>query len=148
MKKGVRIAEVTAENWRAVAGLELDDEQKEFVASNVYSLAESKFDPSARPRAIYVGKRVVGFLMYDLVEDQPPETTIYRFMIGKTQQGKGYGRAALECVLEEIRRIPGIAKISICYIPKNPAAKRFYASFGFVEIGADEDGEMIAELAL
>ena len=39
-------------------------------------------------------------------------------------------------------------KVSISYMPDNPVAKPFYASFGFVEVGMDEDGEMIAELAL
>jgi diamine N-acetyltransferase len=150
MSKEVRLAEVTADNWEAVAELELRDDQEESVASNVYSLAESKFDPSARPRAIYAGKKIVGFLMYDLTEDDGPphEASIYRFMIDKMHQGSGYGRAALEQAIEEIKRVPRVAKISICYMPDNAVAKRFYASFGFVEIGTDEDGEVIAGLAL
>ena len=88
--------------------------------------------------------------MYDVpeVEDEPREASIYRFMIDKEHQGKGYGRAALTKALDEIRAIPGIGKISICYMPDNPVAKPFYASFGFVEVGLDEDGEMIAELEL
>ena len=44
--------------------------------------------------------------------------------------------------------MPGIKKISICYVPENPVAKQFYGSFGFVEVGRDEDHEVIAELAL
>ena len=32
----------------------------------LYSLAEARFDPDARPRAIYAGERIVGFLMYDV----------------------------------------------------------------------------------
>jgi diamine N-acetyltransferase len=147
MKK-VRLAEVTADNWRAVADLELDPEQEDLVASNVYSLAESKFDPDARPRAVYAGKRVVGFLMYDVsrTKDKSRKALIYRFMIDRRQQGQGYGRAALAAALDEIRAIPRIKKVSISYMPENPVAKPFYASFGFVEIGKDEDREMIAEL--
>lgn len=33
-------------------------------------------------------------------------------------------------------------------MPENPVAKPFYASFGFVEVGRDRDGEMIAVLKL
>lgn len=146
----IRLADVTAENWRAVIRLELDESQKGLVASNLYSIAQSKFDESARPRAIYAGENVVGFLMYDILErdSEPREASIYRFMIDRRHQGQGYGRAALTLAIAEIRRLGGLSKISICYMASNPVAKDFYASFGFVEIGADRHGELIAELAL
>ena len=147
MKK-VRLAEVTAGNWQEVADLELDPEQEKLVASALYSLAESKFDPDARPRAVYAGKQVVGFLMYDVskTKGKSRKAFIYRFMIDRRHQGKGYGRAALEKAIEEIRAIPRIRKVSINYMPENPVAKPFYGSFGFVEVGKDEDREMIAVL--
>jgi diamine N-acetyltransferase len=69
-------------------------------------------------------------------------------MIDRTYQGAGYGRAALSKALDEIRAIPKVSKVSISYMPDNPVTKLFYASFGFKEVGTDEDGEMIAELAL
>ena len=104
----------------------------------------------ARARAVYAGERVVGFLMYDAgaADDAPREAVIYRFMIDRRHQGKGYGRAALAKALDEIRAIPRVSKVSISYMPDNPVAKPFYASFGFVEVGLDEDGEMLAELTL
>jgi GNAT superfamily N-acetyltransferase len=97
MAKEVRLKDVTAANWEAVVGLELTDDQEDMVASNAYSLAESKFTPLARPRAVYAGKSVVGFLMYEPLADEgkPQEVSIYRFMIDRKHQGKGYGRAAL-----------------------------------------------------
>ena len=76
------------------------------------------------------------------------EASIYRFMIDRKHQGKGYGRTALSKALEEIRAIPGVNRISIRYMPKNRVAKPFYASFGFVEVGWDRDGEVIAVLKL
>ena len=39
-------------------------------------------------------------------------------------------------------------RISIRYKPKNPVAKPFYASLGFMEVGRDRDGEVIAVLKL
>jgi len=145
MRDDVRLEDVTEDNWRAVISLKLDAEQEDLVASNLYSIAESRFDPDARPRAVYAGKRIVGFLMYDV---QSRKASIYRFMIDRKHQGKGYGRAALSRGLDEIRAIPGIKKVSIRYMAENPVAKTFYGSFGFVEVGKDADGEVVAELAL
>ena len=150
MPDEVRLQNVTARNWRAVARLKLAPEQKDLVASNLYSIAQSKFDRNARPRAIYAGKELVGFLMYDVWEakDKTREASIYRFMIDVKHQGRGYGRAALARALDEIKATPGVKKVSIGYMPENAVAKSFYASFGFVEVGADEDGEIEAELSL
>lgn len=150
MREDVELRDVTADNWQAVVSLELDPEQEDLVASNAESLAEARSDPDARPRVIYAGERIVGFLMYDAgrPRDDPREALIYRFMIDRNHQGSGYGRAALAKALDEIRAIPGVGKISISYMPDNPTAKPFYASFGFAEVGKDEDGEIIAELVL
>ena len=149
MSDEVRLADVTRRNWRAVARLELAPDQEDLVASNLYSIAQSKFDPNARPRAIYAGDTIVGFIMYDVWrEDDAMEASIYRFMIDRRYQAKGYGRAALAAALAEIRAVPGIARITISYMPNNPVAKPFYGSFGFVETGLDDDGEMQAELVV
>ena len=83
--------------------------------------------------------------MYDASDD---EALIYRFMIDRRHQGKGYGRAALVLAIDEIRAMPHVRTVSISYMPDNKAAKAFYASLGFVEAGVDEDDEMMAELAL
>jgi diamine N-acetyltransferase len=148
--KKVSLKDVTADNWEAVVELELDADQEDLVASNLYSVAESHYDPDARPRAVYAGKRVVGFLMYDVqrTKGKSREASIYRFMIDRRQQGKGYGRAALGKALEEIRAIPRVRRVSIRYMPENPVAGPFYASFGFKEVGQDRDGETIAVLKL
>ena len=150
MRDEVELKDVTAENRKAVAALELDPAQEDLVASNPESLAEARFDRDARPRAVYAGGCVVGFLMYDAgaADEEPREAVIYRFMIDRRHQGKGYGRAALARALDEIRAIPRVRRVSISYMPDNPVAKPFYGSFGFVEVGLDEDGEMLAELEL
>jgi diamine N-acetyltransferase len=150
MHEDVELRDVTADNWQTVVGLELDPEQEDLVATNAESLDEARSDPDARPRVIYAGERIVGFLMYDAgqPDDDPREAVIYRFMIDRRSQGGGYGRAALGKALDEIRAIPKVSSVFISYMPDNPVAKPFYASFGFVEVGTDEDGEMIAEVVL
>lgn len=142
----IRLADVTPEIRAAVEALELRPDQEELVASNAESLEEADEDPCARPRAIYAGDRLVGFLMYDTPDEGV--VTIYRFMIDRREQGKGYGRGALERALDEIRTTPGAHEISICYMPQNVAARDLYSGAGFTERGIDEDGEVVATLPI
>ena len=151
MANDVRLEDVTAQNWRAVVSLKLGEDQQRLLASNAYSIAQSKFDEAAQPRAIYAGDKVVGFLMYDVpeVDDDDQSVSIYRFMVDREHQGKGYGRAALTQAIDEIKQIPGIEKIAISYVHGNAKAKQFYAGFGFVELPSkDGDWELVAELKL
>ncbi|MES0023026.1 MULTISPECIES: GNAT family N-acetyltransferase [unclassified Mesorhizobium] len=147
MGADVRLVSLTAANRALVAALQLAADQIDFVASNAESLDEAETDGDARPRVVMAGDRVVGFLMYEEPEDDD-EARIYRFMIDRVHQGQGYGKAALREVLDEIMRLGHISHVSICYEPGNEAARRLYRAAGFVEEGPDEDGEMIADLAL
>ena len=143
----IRLVSVTGANRAMVAALELAPDQMDFVASNAESLDEAETDGDARPRVVMAGDRVVGFLMYEAPTDDD-EARIYRFMIDRAHQGRGYGKAALREVLDEITGLGHIRHVSICYEPGNEAARRLYRAAGFVEEGLDEDGEMIADLAL
>ena len=145
MPADIRLVSVTGANQALVAALELAPDQMDFVATNAESLDEAETDRDARPRVVMAGDRVVGFLMYEADDD---EARIYRFMIDRADQGKGYGKAALREVLDEIIGLGQISHVSICYEPENAAARQLYRGAGFVEEGLDEDGEMIADLAL
>ena len=141
------IRDVDKSNWEDVTDLELEATQEAFVASNAYSLAEAAYEEFCTPKAIYYGELLIGFSMYESLESEnlPNEYMICRLMIDKDFQKKGYGRAALKKIISIISNIRDCEKIKICYDPKNPVAKRFYSSFGFVEVGI-EDGEIIAEI--
>ncbi|RWC53552.1 GNAT family N-acetyltransferase [Mesorhizobium sp.] len=143
----IRLVPVTRTNRPLVTALELAPDQMDFVASNAESLEEAETDEDARPRVVMAGTRVVGFLMYEAPRDDD-EARIYRFMIDRASQGRGYGKAALREVLDEIQGLGHVRHVSICYEPDNEAARNLYRSAGFVEEGLDEDGEMIAILAL
>ena len=69
---------MTHDNWKAVAAIKLPPDQVGFVGPNVYSIAESKFEPHFSPRAIYDGDEVVGFLMY-CPENDPPDPELFWF---------------------------------------------------------------------
>jgi hypothetical protein len=54
------------------------DDQQNLIASNAVSIAESMFNPYAGPKAIYAGKKLVGFVMYESLheDDKPHEYSI------------------------------------------------------------------------
>ena len=60
----IELKPVTRDNWRECIRLEVAQDQKAFVAPNVGSLAESRFEPHYEPRAIYADGRMAGFAMY------------------------------------------------------------------------------------
>lgn len=60
----IELRPVTKSNFEAIIQLEVSHDQQHYVASNLYSIAESKVFPECIPLAIYDGNRPVGFLMY------------------------------------------------------------------------------------
>ena len=60
----VELRPVTKKNFEQVIRLEVSQDQLRYVASNLYSIAESKIFPECIPLAIYDGEKLVGFIMY------------------------------------------------------------------------------------
>ena len=135
----VSLRKVTKGNYEAICELDVSKEQEDFVACNMWSLVESMFNEGYETRAIYLEDTPVGFLMW--VKESLTKVSIWRFMVDQKHQQKGIGRLALKAALTEIRQLTNLKEIEICYHPKNPVAKEFYASFGFIEVGMDEDDE-------
>jgi diamine N-acetyltransferase len=102
----VSLTEVTKENWIQCIRLKLAPEQESFVAPNVDSIAESKFELHYVPRAIYNNENVVGFLMYcpEIETEEKDLYWLFRFMVDVKYQKQGIGRAALELALAEISK--------------------------------------------
>jgi diamine N-acetyltransferase len=143
----VTLKSVTADNWQTCIDLKVKDEQADFVPSNLYSIAEAQFYPQADPLAIYNGQdQMVGFVLYG-VDVKSGKWKIFRLMIAREHQGKGYGRAAMEHVIRRLSAQPGCDEILIVYQVENEAASRLYTSLGFVQQQAD-DGKCTARLEL
>jgi diamine N-acetyltransferase len=148
LQPAVTLAEVTADNWELVADLEVAEAERAFIASNIYSLAQSKFEPRARPLAICAGGTPVGFMMFEADDDEPGSVMLYRFMIDHRHRGHGYGRAGLQLLIDGFERNPETCVLKVCFVPDNVSARRLYASLGFIERGHDDDGEIIAVRSL
>jgi diamine N-acetyltransferase len=75
-----------------------------------------------------------------------PEVDIWRFMIDKKHQNKGYGRRVLEIVVSELKARQCFESVKLSYVPGNDSAVELYKSVGFVETGEIEEGEVIMSL--
>ncbi len=151
----------TSNIWK-VAKLTVNQEQEDFVATNTESILEAFANNAegnvALPFALYADDTLVGFVMFGYGstgdEDEPAVAEdsycLWRFMIDKAFQGKGYGRAGLAAALEYIRTRPcgPSGRCWLSYEPENTAAKALYASFGFVENGEMCGDEIVAVLQL
>jgi diamine N-acetyltransferase len=146
MPADVTLREITAETVRQVTALDVAPEQQGLVASNANSIAEAYFEPKAWFRAIAAGDELVGFAM---VYRDPAASTFYiwRFMVDARHQGKGYGRRAMELLLEEARR-DGARDVSLSVVPQEGSARDFYAGLGFEETGVVHGGEVEMRLVL
>ncbi len=143
----IELRPITAANWRQCAHLAPAEGQRHFVASNPYSLAESRFEKNMFPMAIYDGEEMVGFVMYALDADDG-NYWIKRLMVAEGKQKKGYGRKAMEMVIERIKNETGCRSIMISFVPENSVAERLYESLGFKRTGEIIYGEAVARLDL
>jgi len=146
---------VTAENWNALIKLKVRDDQTSFVASNLYSIAESQFGFEDEghwdyyPFGAYVGDGPVGFVMYCFNYGHSRfQAFVMRLMVDERFQGKGYGREIMQQVLDVFRADEQIKNIGISYEPHNEGARKLYAGLGFIEPGEILEGETLAVLNL
>ena len=155
----VNLRKITSDNFNECIKLETNEDQKGFVASNLSSLAESYIALTNNecipiPYAIYNNDIMVGFILlsYNQANENNTENTywICRLMIDKLYQRKGYSKEAILKALDIIRASTyGKASVvSLSYELENVIAKKLYASFGFVETGEVDDGELVAKLIL
>ena len=141
----VTLREITMDNFTECIGLAVAEDQKDFVTTNVFSLAEAKADGVSNPLAVYAGEEMVGFIMYDF---EPKENRGYitRLMVDAGYQGRGHGRAAMEQVIDRLKSIPDCREIQTSHVPANAAAGHLYESLGFERTGEVVDGETVVRL--
>ncbi len=159
----IRLEKINAENVWEILELSVEDDQKRFVSNNTRSIIEAYTSITANghafPFGIYDDDKPVGFLMIGYGVDDywtnAPEIAkdnynIWRLMIDKSCQGKGYGREAIKLALKFVKTFPcGSAQYFwTSYVPGNDVAKKLYASFDFEETGDMDCDEIITALKL
>lgn len=145
---GVTLREITRETLGAILKLEVAPSQRRFVATNAVSIAQAHFHPEvAWFRGIYAGDEPVGFVMLE-IDTAKPEYSVWRLMIGADHQGKGYGRQAMQRVIDHVRTLPGAGELLLLVVPGEGSPAPFYESLGFALTGEVHDGEHVMRLGL
>ncbi|MEU1006159.1 GNAT family N-acetyltransferase [Streptomyces tibetensis] len=150
---GPRLAEITPANLDAALGVHVRPGQEHAVAPVVKSLAEAYVHPgTAWPRLIVDGDRPVGFLMafldIDWYEDGSVRRSgLWRLNIAAGEQGRGYGRFAVESVAAELRR-RGTKQLYVTWHPGPDGPGGFYLGLGFRPNGETSGDQTVGVLDL
>ena len=154
----IRFEEITNKNIWKVCALEPFENQKEFVAENIQSLAEAyatrNEGNNSLPLAVYNDEILIGFVMIgkgtvgneeesDLIKEN---YSLWRLMIDHKYQGQGLGKQTMDAVMSLIRTFPfGEAqKVWLSYEPENTRARDIYLKYGFVETSEMCGNEIVA----
>jgi diamine N-acetyltransferase len=130
----VSLREVTVETVVTICRLEVSETQKHFVVPNAFSIAQAYFEPKAWFRAIYADETPVGFLM---LHDDPEEKEyfLWRYMIEARYQKLGFGKRAMDLLLEYVRSRPGAHELRLSCHPGEDGPEPFYRRYGFALTG-------------
>lgn len=133
----INFREIDKTNYNTCIMLKVAEQQKDYVASNEFSLVQAAYEEDLYPLAIYDDDEMVGFLLYDY--DQELEGWSFsRFMIDINHQNKGYGTIALRKFLEFFHNKFPNEKIYTSVEIDNEIAIKLYEGFGFVKINSFE----------
>lgn len=175
-KTNITLEKISWDNYLKVLKLKVTKQQQDYVASNqtslIHAFLESSDGTPVHAFAIKNGKTVVGFMQIMYSDDWTayeredwlssddykahegePYYYIWRFMVDKKYQGRGYGREAFRQTLEFIKTFPDgeASYVLLSYEPANEVGERLYASFGFKSVFTQylhEDDETTAMLKL
>ena len=142
----VTLREITRDNFRDIMRLRVKPEQERLIALNSESIAEAHFHDEAWMRAVYADDVPVGFVMLhdENLRDEPEQRDFYslwRFMIGAEHQGKGYGAAAMQLVVNHVSSNPNATELLTSYTPGEGNPAGFYERLDFEHTGKEVHGE-------
>lgn len=143
----VTLKQIRAKTLVPVINLDVHPDQANLVATNARSIAQAHYSKNAWYRAIYAGDEPVGFVMLYL-DKVSPEYFLWRLMIDKNQQGKGYGYQAMRIVIDFVKTLPKAKELFTSYAPGDGNPSPFYRKLGFKNTGEVMDGEKVMRLVL
>ena len=144
----VELRAITEENFIDAFNLKLAPGQEAYVSHPIRSLAQAYvYRNQCQPFGIYAEGKMIGYAMviydYDI-----PEYDIWHMMIDESMQGRGYGSAALDRVIDYIKTKPfgDSDRVALTCNKDNPVARKLYEKKEFSASGVEDEDEI--ELAL
>jgi diamine N-acetyltransferase len=143
----IQLREITVDTLWPIMKLIVAEDQRSFVAPNAFSISEAYYSKEAWFRGIYQCDQPVGFVML-YANTEKPEYFLWRLMIDKHHQRKGYGYQAMQQVIEYVKTLPGAAELKTSYEEGEGNPSPFYYKLGFEETGEFLGGERVLKLNL
>jgi len=156
----IQLRDIVTEEQRAAAlGVRVTPDQERFVASVAESFEDAVREVRAVPRywTVNAGNQVVGFVM---ISDGIPAGRLatdadllgpyflWRLLIDRRYQRRGYGSAALDAVVEYVKRRPNGDALLVSAGQGEDSPQPFYERHGFEPTGQVVDGEVVLRLDL
>lgn len=145
----VELIKLTEENLQQCFELKVANDQAQYIASKFDSwIAAKENENVARPFAIYCDGEMVGFTMFAFDEDyEDPDDRywLWRFMIDEKLQGKGYGIAALNVIIQYFKD-HGANNIRLSTKETNTKALSLYHKVVFLDTGEMNGDEIVLQL--
>lgn len=147
----IELIDLTEDNMKQCFELKVASNQMQYIASNEDSWKTAKENEKvARTFAIYCDDKMVGFTMFAFDEeywDPNDRYWLWRFMIDENLQGKGYGTAALQVIIQYFKE-HGANNVRLSTKETNVTALSMYRKAGFCDTGEMNDEEIVLELCL
>ena len=139
---------VDPDNWREP--LTVREDQRRYVADRTTLLARAYAYRNYRSQArlIMLDGTPIGMLLY---HDDAWENRAYvlsQFFIDQRWQRQGHGYAAMQLVLDGMRREGRFREATLCYVEGDEAARRLYEKCGFAPTGEVDGDEIVMRLTL
>ena len=149
----ITLEPVTVATLDAALALRVAPGQEHLVRDVATSLAEAYVHPDiAWPRLVVDDGTVVAFVMAFLGsawEDDPADlrSGLWRLVVDRTQQGRGYGRFAVLAVRDELRS-RGADACWVTYHLGEGSPEPFYRRLGFEATGETSGDQTVGRLPL
>ncbi len=133
----IRLELVDKDNFEAVMQVQIAYEDQRRVASVEYSLAQAwLYRDTGRviPYAVITGSEVVGFLLVSIEEDRQTYL-IWRLLIDRRFQNRGYGKEALRCLIELAQSDSACQQVVASYVIGNHKMRYILEKLGFQSQG-------------
>lgn len=137
----IHFMRITATTMNKICTLSdsLSPTQRHMVADNVRSIAEAHFSENVWMRAIYADDIPIGFIMTHTGSDYEdeidcPGVFLWRFMIAGPFQGKGYGKRAIDKLIQHLKAM-GIPLLYTSCGQGEGSPEGFYRKLGFIPTG-------------
>ena len=143
----IELKAITEDNFLDAFDLKLAPGQEAFVSHPIRSLAQAYvYREQCQPFGIYSDGKMVGYVMV-IYDCDVPEYDVWHMMIDESMQGRGYGGAALDRVIDYIRTKPfgSSNRIALTCSKENPAARKLYEKKGFRATGVEDELVLMLE---